>query len=69
MLGEGDSRSHGANAAESVKLIATLISHLGKGQQRTNLRVLLGLIGFLALVAIGFSVIFRLLMMREGQEL
>lgn len=68
MLGEGDSRSRGANDAESVKLIATLVSQLGKGQQRTNLRVLLGLVGFLALVVIAFSVIFHLLMMREGQE-
>jgi voltage-gated potassium channel len=52
-----------------VKLIAILISGLmARGQQRTNLRVLLGLIGVLVAVVIVFSGIFHLLMTREGQE-
>ena len=52
-----------------MKLIATLVSaHRAKGQQRANLRVLLGLIGLLAIIVVAFSGIFHLLMTREGQE-
>ena len=52
-----------------MKLIATLVSaHRAKGQQRANLRVLLGLVGLLAIIVVAFSGIFHLLMTREGQE-
>ena len=51
-----------------MKLIAILISGLmARGQQRANLRVLLGLIGVLVATVIVFSGIFHLLMTREGQ--
>ena len=54
---------------EPVKLIATLVSaHLARGQHRANLRVLLGLVGVLAIIVVAFSGIFHLLMTREGQE-
>ena len=52
-----------------MKLIATLVSaHLARGQQRANLRVLLGLLGVLATIVVVFSGIFQLLMVQEGQE-
>ena len=52
-----------------MKLIAGLVSsHPVKGQQRTNLRVLLSLVGILFIVVVAFSVAFHLLMSREGQE-
>jgi len=52
-----------------VKLIASLVSaHLARGQQRANLRVLLGLVGVLAVIVAVFSGIFHLLMVQEGQE-
>ena len=51
-----------------MKLIATLASaHLARGQHRANLRVLLGLVGALAVIVVVFSGIFHLLMAREGQ--
>ena len=52
-----------------MKLIAGLVSsHPVKGQQRTNLRVLLSLVGILFIVVVVFSSTFHLLMSREGQE-
>ena len=52
-----------------MKLIASLVSaHLARGQQRANLRVLLGLVGALAVIVTVFSGIFHLLMVQEGQE-
>ena len=52
-----------------MKLIAGLVSsHSVKGQQRTNLRVLLSLVGILFIVVVVFSSTFHLLMSREGQE-
>ena len=52
-----------------MKLIASLVSaHLARGQQRANLRVLLGLVGALAAIVTVFSGIFHLLMVQEGQE-
>lgn len=52
-----------------MKLISTLVAALlARGQQRANLRVLLGLVGVLAAMVVVFSVIFQLLMAREGQE-
>ena len=54
---------------EPVKLIASLVSALlARGQQRANLRVLLGLLGVLAIIVVVFSGIFHLLMVQEGQE-
>jgi voltage-gated potassium channel len=51
-----------------VKLIASLVSaHLARGQQRANRRVLLGLVGILAIIVAAFSGIFHLLMAQEGQ--
>ena len=52
-----------------MKLIASLVSaHLARGQQRANLRVLLGLVGALAVIVTVFSGIFHRLMVQEGQE-
>ena len=54
---------------EPVKLLAALVSSpLVKGQQRTNLRVLLSLVGILSIIVVAFSVTFHLLMSHEGQE-
>ena len=52
-----------------VKHVAILVAALlARGKQRANLRVLLGLIGILAVIVILFSVIFHVIMAREGQQ-
>jgi hypothetical protein len=52
-----------------MKSITALISaHLARGQHRGNLRVMFGLLGVLAVMVTLFSVLFHLLMAREGQE-
>jgi Trk K+ transport system NAD-binding subunit len=52
-----------------VKHVAILVTALlARGQQRANLRVLLGLISILSVIVILFSVIFHVMMAREGQE-
>ena len=52
-----------------MKHIAILVSALlASGRQRSNLRVLLGLVAILSFIVIAFSVIFHVLMTWEGQE-
>jgi voltage-gated potassium channel len=52
-----------------VKHVAILVTALlARGQQRANLRVLLALIGILSVIVILFSVIFHVIMAKEGQE-
>ena len=52
-----------------MKHVAILVTALlARGQQRANLRVLLALIGILSVIVILFSVIFHVIMAREGQE-
>jgi Trk K+ transport system NAD-binding subunit len=52
-----------------MRLITTLVSaHLARGQQRANLRVLLGFVAMLAAIIVIFSVAFHVLMAREGQD-
>ena len=52
-----------------MKLITTLVAaYLARGRQRANLRVLLGFVAVLAVMIVVFSVLFQLLMAREGQD-
>jgi hypothetical protein len=52
-----------------MRLITTLVSaHLARGQQRANLRVLLGFVAMLVAIIVIFSVAFHVLMAREGQD-
>lgn len=51
-----------------MKLISTLVAtHLTRRRQRGNLRVLLGLIAFIVVIVLAYSVLFHVLMAREGQ--
>jgi Trk K+ transport system NAD-binding subunit len=52
-----------------MKVITTLVSaHLAPAQRRSNLRVLAGLLVILVAIVTLFSVLFHVLMAREGQE-
>ena len=52
-----------------MTVITSLLSaHLAKGHHRANLRILLGLLGVLVVIITVFSVVFQLLMAREGQD-
>ena len=53
-----------------MKLLATLVSSslLARGRHRTSLRVLVGFLGILIGMVAVFSVVFHLLMAREGQD-
>jgi Trk K+ transport system NAD-binding subunit len=52
-----------------MRFLATLVTvSMARGQQRSNLRVLLGLFGLLVVIVVTFSVLFHLLMAREGQD-
>ena len=52
-----------------MKLITALVAaHLARGRQRANLRVLLGFLAVAAVIVVVFSVLFQLLMAREGQD-
>ena len=52
-----------------MKFLTTLVTvSLARGQQRSNLRVLLGLIGLLVVIVVTFSGLFQLLMASEGQD-
>jgi len=51
-----------------MRFLTTLITiSMAKGQQRSNLRALIGLVVLLAVIVVTFSVFFHLLMVREGQ--
>jgi voltage-gated potassium channel len=51
-----------------VKHVAVLVSALlASGRQRSNLRVLLGLVGILSVIVVAFSGVFHVIMAREGQ--
>ena len=51
-----------------MKSLTTILqAHVAKGQQRSNLRVLLMLLAVLATIIVLFSVMFHALMAREGQ--
>jgi Trk K+ transport system NAD-binding subunit len=52
-----------------MKVLTTLVSaHLAPAQRRSNLRVLAGLVAILIAIVTLFSVLFHVLMAREGQE-
>jgi Trk K+ transport system NAD-binding subunit len=52
-----------------MKSLTTLVSaHLVRGQRRSNLRVLAGLLALLAGIVLLYSVLFHVLMAREGQQ-
>ena len=52
-----------------MRFLTTLITVvMARGQQRSNLRALVGLVGLLVVIVVTFSVFFHLLMEREGQE-
>jgi len=51
-----------------MRFLTTLITVvMARGQQRSNLRALVGLVGLLVVIVVTFSVFFHLLMVREGQ--
>ena len=52
-----------------MKSLTTILqAHVARGQQRSNFRVLLMLLGVFALIVLAFSLLFHVLMAREGQE-
>jgi voltage-gated potassium channel len=52
-----------------MKSLTTLLqAHVSKGQQRSNLRVLVMLLAVLVVIIAMFSVLFHVIMAREGQE-
>ena len=52
-----------------MRFLTTLVTvSMVRGHQRTNLRVLLGLVGLLVAIIVTFSVLFHLLMARESQD-
>ena len=52
-----------------MRFLTTLVAvSMARGQQRSNLRVLLGLVGLLVVIIVAFSVLFHFLMAREGQD-
>ena len=52
-----------------MRFLTTLVTiSMARGQQRSNLRALVGLVGLLAVIVVTFSVLFHWLMAREGQD-
>ncbi|MBM3778718.1 MAG: potassium channel protein [Acidimicrobiia bacterium] len=52
-----------------MRLVTTLLSaYMARGRQQANLRVLVGFVAVLAAIVVLFSVVFHVLMAREGQD-